>query len=118
VNFSTLWAKIEAWIAGKFKAAEVVFTADEQALLTLMQPLLAAAEAAALADLVTFIRGVLSQASTAKDLASWETAILNALEATGSSLLAVAKALGSNLLQALIAFVLAQLPAVHPASPS
>lgn len=110
MNFTTLWAKLSAWFSGELKAAEAVFTSDEQKVLAIFQPLLAAAEASALQDLITFIRGALSQASTTTDLPTLEAMVLNGLEATGSELLTVAKSLGSNLLQALIAFVLANLP--------
>lgn len=108
--FTTLWTKLSALFTGAVQVAEAAFTADEQKLLAIFKPLLAAAEAAALQDLIVFIRGVLSQAATATDLATLETVVLNALEATGSELEVVAKSLGSNLLQALIAFVLANLP--------
>lgn len=116
MNFNSLWAKFVAIFNGVVEVAEVEFSADEKAILALMQPLLASAEAATVQDLITFIKGVLSQAKTAKDLPTFESDVLNALQATGSELLALAKSLGSNLLQALIAFVLASLPTTHPAN--
>jgi hypothetical protein len=54
-----------------------------------------------------FIQEVLEELPTVTDLATLETALLNALEAAGAAELAVAKAMGSKLLQALIAVVAA-----------
>lgn len=82
---------------------------DEQELLTLLKPLFASAEAAAIQDLVVFIKGVLSQLQAGQDLATLEAYVLNALEVVGGQLLSTAKGLSSNALQALIGLVLAQL---------
>jgi hypothetical protein len=54
-----------------------------------------------------FIQDVLEKLPTVTDLATLETALLNALEAAGAAELAVAKAMGSKLLQALIGVVAA-----------
>lgn len=115
MNFKTIWDKLAAWFAGEISAAEVEFSKDEKAILAFIRPLLASTEASALQDLITFIIAVLSQAKTAQDLPTWETAVLMGLESTGSELFGLAQGLGSNLLQALIGFALAKLPASHPA---
>jgi len=106
----TLWDKIKAWIGGEVQTVSVVLSADEQALLSLFQPLLASAEASALQDLLTFIRGVLTTTPAQSSLDAWETIILQGLEKLGGELATLAKSLGSNVLQGLIAFTLAALP--------
>lgn len=112
--FPNLWAKLQAlWNSG-VQAVEAQFSADEKFVLGLFQPVLASAEANVLQDLLTFIIAVLSQAQGSKTLSEWETAVLNALEATGSELLDLATKLGSTLLQALIALAMSKLPTTHP----
>ncbi len=110
MNFSNLWDKIVAWFKGEFTTVELTFTKEEQEILTLMKPLLVAAEATVVQDLMQFIRGVLTGAAGYSTLADWETAVMNGLEKVGGDLLTLAKGLGSNMLQALIGLILAQLP--------
>ena len=109
-QLNTVWDKIKTFFAGEVKAAEAIFSAEEQMVLTAFAPILHAAEAVTLSTLITFIRDVLTKGSTATDLQSWEAAVLNELEVTGGQLLTVAKGLGSNLLQTLIGVLLAGLP--------
>jgi hypothetical protein len=106
----TIWDKFTAWVGGEAHAAAVVFSAEEQAVLAAFAPILRAAEGVTLATLISFIRNALSASATAKDLPTWEAEILNALEAEGGQLFTIAKGLGSNLLQALIAVLLASVP--------
>lgn len=106
----TLWDKIKAWAKGEAATISVVLSADEKAILSLFQPLFAAAEASALQDLLTFIRGVLTTTPTQESLDAWETVVLNGLSKLGGDLETLAKSLGSQVLQGLIAFTLANLP--------
>ncbi len=69
------------------------------------KPLFVAVEAPALAALKGFIADFLGKAGLAGSLADLETALLNELQLAEASLLATAKALGSNLLQVLIGLV-------------
>ena len=106
---TTLWDKIKAWLSSTAQTVEVQFSKDEQIVLGILQPLLGAAEAALLQDLITFIRGVLTSGRTAGGLDEWETIILNGLSSLKGELLTLAQGLGSNVLQALIGLVLADL---------
>jgi hypothetical protein len=110
---SGFWSKIVAWWNG---TAVPTLKADEQELLLLLKPLFGAAEAAALQDLVVFVKGVLTQVQAGQDLATLEVAVLNALEAVGGQLAVIGKGLGSNVLQALIGLILAQLTSAAAAS--
>lgn len=111
---ASFWSNIVSWWNG---TAVPALQADEKELLALLQPLFGAAEAAALQDLVVFVKGVLTQVQAGQDLASLESAVLNALEAVGGNLLSIGKGLGSNVLQALIGLILAQLTSASaPAS--
>ena len=114
---TTLWDKFTAWFKGEVKAVEVVFTNEEQAVISALSPILHAAEPVALAALIDFVRNVLTSAVGVKDLPTWEAAVLNEAEALGGQLFTLAKGLGSNLLQALIAVLLAGLPQPPAANP-
>lgn len=107
----TLWDKIKAAFATAETEVAVYLTKEEGQILALIQPLFAAAEAAAIQDLVQFVQGVVTSAENpgSMDLADWETAILNGLQKVGGDLETLAKSLGSNVLQALIGLVLAAL---------
>jgi hypothetical protein len=73
----------------------------------LVWPILSDATPAEIAVLKGFIQDVLDELPTVTDLPTLETALLNSLEKAGAAELAVAKAMGSKLLQALIAVVAA-----------
>ncbi len=101
---SKLWTSIvNVW--NKDVAPEL--ETGEQELVQLLQPLFGQVEAAALQDLVVFIKGVVSAAPTTKTLPEWESVILNLAGTFGGSLLTTATGLGSNVLQAIIGLVLA-----------
>lgn len=106
----TLWDKVSAWWNN---TAVPALRKDEQEVIGLLQPLLSAAEGSVIQDLVQFIRGVITtvEGTPPSTLADWETAVLNSLGKLEGELLTLAKGLGSNVLQALIALVLAKLPA-------
>lgn len=111
-QLKTLWDKFTGWFSGEVKTAETLFTAEEQKILAAFAPILHAAEPVTLAALIDLARSVLSSGLTASSLADWEAHVLNAAEATGGQLFTVAKGLGSNLLQALIGVLLADLTKV------
>lgn len=112
---NSLWQKVLAWMSSTAASVVVALSADEKQLLSLAKPLLSAAEASVLQDLVGFITGAVANASGSKTLDAWEAEVLNGLEVTGSELFTLAQGLGSNLLQVLIGLVLSKLPASHPA---
>lgn len=84
-----------------------VLETGEQELIQLLKPLFAQVEAAALQDLVVFIKGVVAAAPMTKTLPEWEEVILNLAQTFGGSLLTTIKALSSNVVQALIGLILA-----------
>jgi hypothetical protein len=106
----TVWDKFSAWLGGEAKAAGAVLSAEEQQVLSAFQPILQAAEGVTLSALIAFIREVLTTAQSVTDLPTLETKVLNDLQAEGGQLFTIAKGLGSNLLLALIAVLLAGLP--------
>lgn len=106
-GIGVLWTKLVNWWNN---TAVPELERDEKAVLALLQPLLAQAEAAAISDLTVFITAVLTQVEKGGDLATLEAAVLNALQTAEHELLDTAKALGSNALQALIGLILAKLP--------
>lgn len=111
--FTTVWSKLQSLFASAGQAISLEFSKTEQEVIAIAQPLFAAAEAAAVRDLVIFVRGVLSAHPNpgSMTVADWETAVMNGLGKLGGELLATAQTLKSNLLQALISLVLASLPA-------
>jgi hypothetical protein len=111
--FATLWDKLKALLGGAEQAVQVDFTKSELEVVAIAQPLLAAAEAAAIRDLVIFVRGVLTAHPdpASMTVSDWETAVMNGLGKLGGDLLVTAQQLKSTLLQALISLVLASLPA-------
>lgn len=110
----TLWDKIKAAFSTAEAEVAIYLTKEESQLLALVQPLFGAAEAAAIQDLIQFVQGVLTSAEKpgSMDLPDWETAVLNGLSKVGGEVEALAKSLGSNVLQALIGLILASLAKV------
>jgi hypothetical protein len=101
---TALWTTIEkVWNTDVAPA----LATGEQELVQLLQPMFGQVEAAALQDLVVFIKGVVSAAPTTKTLPEWESVILNLAQTFGGSLMTTATGLGSNVLQAVIGLVLA-----------
>jgi long-subunit acyl-CoA synthetase (AMP-forming) len=107
----TVWEKIADWFQSR---AEPALTAAERALLALFKPILAAGEAELTADLVSFAKGVLTQLETASTLEAAAQLVMKALEAEGGDLLALARSLGAEVWQALIALALADLGKAGP----
>lgn len=107
--FVTVWDKVVAWFKAEAPVVENFLSKEEQELLTLLKPILAAGEASLVQDLVKFLQGVASTAASGATLADLETAALNGLEVVGGELRDLAKSLGSNLLQAILGLILAQL---------
>lgn len=109
-QLQTLWTKFQGWFSGEVKAAEAIFSTEEQAVISAFQPILHAAEAVTLASLIAFIRNVLTTVAASTDLATIEAKVLNELEVEGGQLFTIAKGMGSNLLQATIGVLLAGMP--------
>lgn len=100
----TLWTDIETvWNKDVAPALAI----GEQELVQLLKPLFGQVEAAALQDLVVFVKGIVAAAPTTHTLPEWETVIVNLAETFGGSLFGTIKGLGSNVFQALIGLVLA-----------
>lgn len=109
---STLWTKFKAWFGAEVKTVEVVITADEQKFLTVLKPLLGAAEASAMTDLSTAVKAILVTLGGDLgnlDINTLETTVLNNLSKVEPELLAIAQGLGSQAFQALIKLLIASL---------
>lgn len=87
--------------------AESFLEAEARDAWDMVWPLVSDATPAETAILKSFIQGVLERLPEVTDLAQLETALLNSLTVAGAAELAVAKAMGSKILQALIAVVAA-----------
>lgn len=107
----TLWDEAKAWVSGEIKEAELFATTEGQEILAVLKPILAAAAPTALAALVGGLRTFLTGLTSVGSLADIETAILNVWQDTEPELFTLARSLGSNVVQAIVGLLLAQLPA-------
>ncbi len=96
-------ADIRLWARG----ADHFIDAEFDEAWDLVRPILTAATPAEIGLLKDFIQDVLDDLPNVTDLATLETALLNSLAHAGAEELAMAKAIGSRILQALIAAVAA-----------
>lgn len=113
---ATLWQKVVAWAKAEITIVESALTAEEQAVLAIVQPILHTAEVTLFANLIAELKVFLGGLTTVGSLADIETALGNAWESDKPELLAFAKGLGSNVWQAVIGLVLSQLPKIVAAA--
>lgn len=107
---ATLWQKVVAWAKAEITIVESALSAEEQAVLAIVQPILHTAEVDLFANLIAELKVFLSGLENVGSLADIESALANVWENDKPELLAFAKGLGSNVWQAVIGLVLSQLP--------
>lgn len=106
MSIQTFLATVESDIVGEFKVIEGDTESALTAIWNVVKPAFLAFEPTVvqgvLGAISAFLTTVEQSLLNGGNLADLETALLNDLEAAGSTLLADAKSLGSDLLQALI----------------
>lgn len=113
---ATLWQKVVAWAKGEITIVESALSAEEQAVLAIVQPILHTAETTLFADVIAELKVFLGALTSVGSLADIETALANVWETEKPELLAFAKGLGSNVWQAVIGLALSQLPKIVAAA--
>lgn len=107
---ATLWDKVIAWAKAEITIVETALSAEEHAVLAIVQPILAGGEATLIADLAAEAKAFLTGLESVGSLEDIESALLNAWESEKPELFAFAKGLGSNVFQAILGLLLSQLP--------
>lgn len=104
-DFTSVWHVVETAAETGLTDAEKALESAATTVWTDFKPVVLAVEPVAYADLKTVILGLLTAFQKGTDAATIETALLNVLEAGGTSLFGIAKGLQSNLLQLIIGLV-------------
>lgn len=106
----TLWAEVTTWAKGELASLQIAASAEGQIILGVVKPILSAGEASVVAELIGATTSFLTKLESVGSLADIETALIQVWETEEPTLFTFAKGLGSNVFQAIIGLLLAQLP--------